>query len=53
MHKLISGNSISHIEIVSIDARDTVGEEKFSVRILRRDSFSGSDGVDATSTELR
>lgn len=52
MCELISGNSISYIEIISIDARDTTREEESSIRILRGDSFSGSNSLDATSTEF-
>lgn len=53
MRELILGNNISYTKIVSIDARNTVGEEKSSVWILRGDSLSRSNGIDATSTEFQ
>lgn len=52
-NELILGNGISHIEIVSINAWDTIREEKSSVRVLRGDSFSGSNSVNATSIEFQ
>jgi len=53
MYELILGYNISYIEIVSIDAGDPVREEESSVRILWRDSFSGSNSTDATSSEFQ